>query len=126
MFVLSLAVFSAAQLLPTVTAWGALGHETIALVAQNYVSDDTKKFCQALLGDTSDTYLGSVASWADSYRATSAGKFSAPYHFIDAEDNPPTACNVDLDRDCGDAGCVVSAIANYVSRFAHENCAVAE
>lgn len=33
----------------------------------------------------------------------------------DAEDNPPSACSVDLNRDCGAGGCIVSAIANYVS-----------
>jgi hypothetical protein len=102
------------QLASTVSAWGELGHETIALIAQNFVSTTTKTFCQKILNDTSDTYLSSVASWADSYRYTAAGKFSAPYHFIDAEDNPPHTCNVDYQRDCGAAGCVVSAITNYV------------
>lgn len=32
----------------------------------------------------------------------------------DAEDSPPSSCSVDLNRDCGTGGCVVSAIANYV------------
>lgn len=49
-------------------------------------------------------------------RYTTAGKYSAPYHFIDAEDNPPSSCSVDYNRDCGAAGCSVSAIANYTSR----------
>ena len=33
-----------------------------------------------------------------------------------SQDNPPVSCNVDYDRDCGAAGCVVSAIANYTTR----------
>jgi hypothetical protein len=98
-----------------VTAWGNLGHETVALIAQQYISSTTISFCQNILGDTSDTYLANVATWADSYRYTSAGSYSAPYHFIDAEDDPPTSCNVDYERDCGSRGCVVSAISNYVS-----------
>jgi hypothetical protein len=102
------------QLASTVSAWGELGHETIALIAQNFVSTTTVTFCQKILANTSSTYLADVASWADSYRYTAAGKFSAPFHFIDAEDDPPHACNVDYQRDCGAAGCVVSAIANYV------------
>lgn len=69
-----------------------------------------------MLNDTSDSYLANVASWADSYRATTAGSWSAPLHFIDAEDNPPTSCNVDYDRDCGSSGCSVSAIVNYTQR----------
>lgn len=60
--------------------------------------------------------MPSVASWADTYRYTTAGRFSAPYHFIDAEDAPPSSCSVDLSRDCGSGGCVVSAIANYTQR----------
>lgn len=71
---------------------------------------------QGVLGDTSTSYLASIASWADSYRATTAGKWSASLHFIDAEDNPPTDCNVDYDRDCGDTGCSISAISNYTQR----------
>jgi len=100
----------------TAAAWGTLGHETVALIAQNYISSDTVTFCQNILDDTSDTYLANVATWADSYRYTKAGSYSQPYHFIDAEDNPPTSCNVDYDRDCGSGGCVVSALANYVSK----------
>jgi hypothetical protein len=60
--------------------------------------------------------LASIASWADSYRATTAGKWSSSLHYIDAEDNPPTTCNVDYERDCGSSGCSVSAIANYTQR----------
>ena len=36
--------------------------------------------------------------------------------FIDALDNPPSSCSVDLTRDCGASGCVVAAIANYTQR----------
>jgi hypothetical protein len=44
------------------------------------------------------------------------GGFSAPFHYIDAEDSPPSSCNVDYQRDCGDGGCVISAIQNYTTR----------
>lgn len=69
-----------------------------------------------MLDDTSDSYLANIASWADDYRETTAGAWSAPFHFIDAEDNPPTTCDVDFDRDCGATGCSVSAITNYTQR----------
>ena len=71
---------------------------------------------QGVLADTSDSYLANIASWADSYRSTTAGAWSAPLHFIDAEDSPPSDCNLDYDRDCGSEGCSVSAIANYTQR----------
>lgn len=98
-----------------VGAWGAFGHETVAYVATNFVSASTKTYFQTLLGDTSADYLATVSTWADSYRSTTAGKFSAPFHYIDAQDNPPSSCGVNYERDCGSEGCVVSAISNYVS-----------
>lgn len=112
--VADLALLSAAAL-PGAMAWGAMGHETVAYIATNFVAASTKTYFQSLLGDTSTDYLASVASWADSYRYTTAGSFSSGYHYIDAQDNPPSSCGVDLDRDCAD-GCVVSAISNYTTR----------
>lgn len=100
----------------TVNAWGTLGHETVAYIAQNFVASKTQSWAQSILGDTSSDYLAKVATWADSYRYTDEGEFSAPFHYIDAEDDPPSSCNVDFDRDCGDEGCSVSAIANYTQR----------
>ncbi|KAJ7465154.1 putative nuclease PA3 [Mycena latifolia] len=99
-----------------VRAWGALGHATVAYVAQNYVSAETASWAQGVLADTSTSYLANIASWADTYRATTAGAWSAPLHFIDAEDNPPTSCSVNYARDCGATGCSVSAVANYTQR----------
>ncbi|KAL8789910.1 MAG: hypothetical protein Q9195_006620 [Heterodermia aff. obscurata] len=99
---------------PCVSAWGILGHATIAQIASNYLTAQAKTYVSGLLG--AGVTMPSIASYADDYRYTTAGKFSAPYHFIDAEDNPPSACSVDLGRDCGAGGCVVSAIANYTQR----------
>ncbi|KAL8828753.1 MAG: hypothetical protein Q9191_002406 [Dirinaria sp. TL-2023a] len=99
---------------PSAHAWGVLGHATVATVANYYLTDQAKTYVSGLLGD--DVSMASVASWADEYRSTKAGKFSAPYHFIDAEDNPPTSCSVETTRDCGTGGCVVSAITNYTQR----------
>lgn len=39
------------------------------------------------------------------------------FHFIDAKDSPPYNCTVDLDRDCKEEGCVVTAIGNYTSQI---------
>ena len=100
---------------PCVSAWGILGHATIAQIASNYLTAQAKTYVAGLLGP--GVTMPSISSYADDYRYTTAGKFSAPYHFIDAEDNPPSACSVDLNRDCGTGGCVVSAIANYVGSF---------
>lgn len=101
-----------------VRAWGTLGHATIAYIAQNYVTDEVASWAQGILDDDSDSYLASIASWADTYRSTTAGAFSSPFHYIDAQDDPPSSCNVDYDRDCTTSGCSVSAIANYTTRVA--------
>jgi S1/P1 Nuclease len=100
------------------SAWGNLGHETVAYIAQNFVKSSTESYCRDILGDTSSSYLANVSTWADSYKYTSAGAFSYDYHFIDAHDDPPSTCNVDYSRDCGDSGCSVSAIQNYVFTLA--------
>lgn len=101
---------------PLAYAWGSLGHTTVAYIAQNLVSQDTKKFAQRILNDTSASYLANVATWADSYRSLPEGRFSSPYHYIDALDSPPTSCNVNYERDCAEEGCIVSALANYSTR----------
>ncbi|CAG7947385.1 unnamed protein product [Penicillium nalgiovense] len=97
-------------------AWGALGHATVGYVAQQYISSEAASWAQEILNDTSSSYLANVGSWADQYRYTDDGKWSAPLHYIDAMDDPPKSCNVDYERDCADEGCVVSAIANYTVR----------
>lgn len=107
--------------LPTSYAWGSLGHETVAYIASNFVAADTKSYFQAILHNQTSSYLAGVATWADSFRYTAAGRFSAPFHFIDAEDNPPSSCGVKYSRDCPEQGCVVGAIQNYVRRVLSES-----
>jgi hypothetical protein len=113
-------------LLPQVSAWGTLGHDTVAFIAQTYISNSTAAFAQNLLNDTSTAFLANVATWADSYRYTTEGAFSAPLHYIDALDSPPESCNVDYDRDCPEEGCIVSAIANYTARLQTANISATE
>lgn len=113
-------------LLPQASAWGTLGHDTVAFIAQNFVSKNTAAFAQQLLNDTSTAYLANVATWADSYRYTAEGSFSAPLHYIDALDKPPESCNVDYERDCPEEGCIVSAIANYTTRIQGSNISTLE
>lgn len=111
------AAFAGLVLAPTAVAWGSLGHMTTAFVASRFVSDDTRRHFQHLLGDVDDDdYLARVASWADSVRYTKWGSFTRNFHFIDAHDDPPYSCNVDLARDCKDMGCVITALANYTSQ----------
>ena len=77
------------------------------------LSDDATTFVKGALGSSASDFMANVSTWADSYRYTADGHWSAPLHFIDANDSPPDECDVVYDRDCGDEGCVVSAIVNY-------------
>ncbi len=67
---------------PGALAWGASGHATVALIADNYLTPTAKTWVSKILG--SGVTMASVASEPDSYRYTSAGSFSRPFHFIDA------------------------------------------
>ena len=67
---------------PGAIAWGTSGHATVALIADNYLTPAAKTYVSQILG--SGVTMASVASEPDSYRYTSAGSFSRPFHFIDA------------------------------------------
>ncbi|KAM3503254.1 hypothetical protein MY11210_008789 [Beauveria gryllotalpidicola] len=103
--------------LPAVSAWGSLGHITTAYIASNFIANSTEAYLKELLKRTDDDYLASVASWADSIRYTKWGKFTSTFHFIDAHDQPPHSCNVDLERDCKQTGCAVSSLTNYTEQL---------
>lgn len=108
-------LIAAAASLPSVYGWGTLGHQTVALLAQQYLLPETISAVQQILDDTTPVYMGRIALWADVFRTTPEGKFSSSFHFIDADNHPPGTCGVAM-SDCPKEGCVVSAIANYVSR----------
>lgn len=104
-------------------AWGALGHRTVANVALQFLSSDVVSSLDAILAADGhkkfpNPTIVDVATWADDFDHSGGGAFSKEFHFIDAQDNPPFECNVDLQRDCsGRGGCVVKAIANYTQQL---------
>ncbi|PHH82045.1 hypothetical protein CDD82_7193 [Ophiocordyceps australis] len=102
--------------LPGALGWGTLGHMTTAYLASSLVSNTTEAHFQQVLQSQQDDYLAHVASWADSVRYTKWGAFTKTFHFIDAHDDPPAQCNVDLERDCKQTGCVINALANYTQQ----------
>lgn len=62
---------------PAANAWGVIGHATVANIATNYLTSGAQTFVSNLLG--SGVTMASVASWADTFRYTSGGHFSAPF-----------------------------------------------
>jgi len=59
--------------------------------------------------------MANVATWADQYRTEPDGTWSAGLHFVDPLDGPPPESCVIHEMDCPEGGCVMSALANYVS-----------
>jgi len=58
-------------------AWGTLGHATVGAIGQHYLTAAAQTYVSNILG--AGVTMASVASWADNYRYTTAGRFSAPY-----------------------------------------------
>ena len=74
-----LAVLLAALFSNRAAAWGPVGHETIAYIAEDNLTPKAKEAVQALLEPSDD--IASVSNWADKIRLVSKG--TAPWHFID-------------------------------------------
>lgn len=65
----------------------------MANVALQYLTPATLTKVNAVLANDpakTGTSMPAVATWADSYRYTTAGEFSAPFHYIDSNDSPPS------------------------------------
>ncbi|KAI9763443.1 MAG: hypothetical protein M1840_000526 [Geoglossum simile] len=92
--------------------WGTLGHRTVAYVAQKNLSPSAASYVSQLLGDED---ISDAALWADQIKHRRPK--TAPWHYIDAMDDPPRECGIDYRRDCiPKEGCVVSAIVNMTNR----------
>ncbi|PSR78194.1 hypothetical protein PHLCEN_2v7526 [Hermanssonia centrifuga] len=116
---LMLVLWAVNLLIGGVAAWGALGHETVGYVAQQvhqFLAPKALSFVQSSLGSQYSESLGPAATWADDVRSEAAYSWSAGFHFVDAEDSPPSSCSVSESRDCGSGQCILTAIANYTTR----------
>jgi hypothetical protein len=59
--------------------------------------------------------MANVATWADQFRGGAGNGWSAQLHYVDPLDGPPPESCVIHEMDCPSGGCVMSALANYVS-----------
>jgi len=101
--------------LPTVHAWGAVGHEIVATIAQMHLDPSVfDQICPILNMSASSCHLAPIAAWAD--RVRYAKRWSATMHYVGAlDDHPPDSCLFPGER--GWAGRnrvnVMGAISNY-------------
>lgn len=113
-----LLVLTASILTHCVAAWGSLGHRTTAALALLYLPPfhPAHKLLRDLLHGQDPT---TAALFPDRIRYIPSFAYTAPWHYIDALDNPPYQCGINMTRDClPGEGCVVSAIANHTDRVA--------
>lgn len=93
-------------------AWGSDGHQIVAAIAEQRLSDEARAAVTELLdGQT----MSEVSSWADRVRRQEEYRWTGPMHYANLA---PGATKFDLARDCAPAddgapGCVVSAIERY-------------
>ncbi|KAK5190798.1 hypothetical protein LTR99_003283 [Exophiala xenobiotica] len=104
--------------LPLASAWGSLGHRTVAYLASLYFTPESNVFTNTLLNGQD---ISEAALFPDKVRHMPAFAYTAGWHYIDAQDDPPHQCGINITRDClpKDGGCVVSAIANHTARVAN-------
>ncbi|WP_427982591.1 S1/P1 nuclease [Agarivorans sp.] len=60
-------------------AFGVLGHQLVAYIAEQQLSASTKQQINTLLGQQS---LVDIATWADQVRKDPAWQYTAPWHYI--------------------------------------------
>ncbi len=86
-------------------AWGRDGHRITGFIAAKYLTPQAAAAVKDLLGEQT---LADVSTWPDEIRRER--KHTAPWHYA----NPaPDSTGFNLERDCPDEGCVVSAIIKY-------------
>ena len=87
--------------------WGADGHKIAVYIAESYLTPEVREQIKNLLGDDS---LTSVATWADEVKKEPAYKDTRTMHYVNVKQGME---KFDLERDCSDNKCVVSAILKY-------------
>ena len=83
--------------------WGFLGHQTVAIIAEQNLSPAAKQEVDRLLALESGQTLSSISIWADEHRSRSTGS----WHYVNF---PRNTCEYEELRDCPNGNCVVAVI----------------
>lgn len=103
-------------------AWGCKGHQTVALIAEKYLTPQARQFAEKLLRENPmdpqlTRYCGTVgldlfsdaSTWPDDIRSS---RKNGAWHYIDI---PRGATHKPLEEYCGTQGCIISAIAEQLA-----------
>jgi len=91
-------------------AWNADGHAAIGVLAVEQASPDTRTALAQIFGDLSPDAIAAECTWADDFRETPAGRWSAPLHYVNID---PDSKRYSRQRDCPEDACVVEAVRRY-------------
>jgi hypothetical protein len=116
----------AVTLAPRAFAWGPVGHETVAYIAEDHLTPVAKQGVEAILG--SDLDLADVSNWADEVRITSRPE-TAGWHFIDIPDRQQGVNESDEPSFCSQGSrdnCVVNQIGLDKAQLGHTGATAAQ
>jgi hypothetical protein len=127
-FLVMAGVFVLVLAAPAAQAWGCKGHQTVALIAEKYLTPQAKQMILALLsgspidpavkrycGSALTDFLGDASTWADDVRGE---RKNGPWHYIDI---PRGAKRGPLVQFCGNEGCVTQALAEQIAILTDKN-----
>ncbi|HKW57645.1 MAG TPA: S1/P1 nuclease [Candidatus Acidoferrum sp.] len=113
---------------PSAQAWGCKGHQTVALIAEKYLTPEARQFAQKLLmenpvdpklsrycGSASHDAMADASTWADDVRNE---RRNGPWHYIDV---PRGAQRGPLEAYCGTEGCVTRAMSEQLAILKDKN-----
>jgi hypothetical protein len=103
----------------SVFAWGAKGHQIVALIAEAHLSASTRDKIKAIL-PKNDT-LAKASVWPDEVR-----KALPQMNLLHYVDVPRGATTYDRERDCPQRNCIVEAITWYLSVLKSKDSPLAE
>jgi hypothetical protein len=89
----------------TLWAWGAVGHKTVAIIAQDHLTPRARAGIQELLNPGQD--LASVSTWADILSQTQ--KETSPWHYLNLDVRQEQS-RFDISEVCLNQDCVVGQI----------------
>lgn len=109
---LVLVLLAAAALPLTASAWGPVGHRTVAGLAQERLSEPLQQQVRQLLQPDNESSLVDVATWADDLRDTDPARYrsTGKLHYVNFSS---AQCSYQPQRDCRKGECVVAAIERY-------------
>jgi len=100
-------------------AWGRSGHIFTGSIAQAFLSQPAKIWVSRVLPTRFHGMLSEATSWADTIKRQFPWSYTM--HFIDAQYKTPDEggdyCELDMERDCEEGVCVVTAVSNYTERL---------